>query len=136
MERNLDQLAGTGQRPVLRDHQFYAPGHGNADAFAGVEGIVVVIVFPAVLLGALPSPAQRVEARHRLQPETDLAPTLADGIEREAGTVERPGLLKLRQVILCEIGPPTTTERRIDQLLLHIVRDSPQWHTGPKIQRF
>jgi hypothetical protein len=50
--------------------------------------------------------------------------------------VERPGLLKLREVILGEIGPPTTAERRIDQLLLHIEPDSPQRHTGPKSQRF
>ena len=59
---------------------------------------------PACLPGALPLLAQGVEARHRLQPETDLVPTLANGIEREAGIVERPGLLQLCQVVLGEIG--------------------------------
>ena len=136
MERDLDQLTRTGERPVLRDHQLHASGHWNADALAGVEGIVIVFVLPACLLVALPLPAQGVEARHRLQPEADFAPTLADGIEGEAGIVKRPRLLQLREVVRGEIGPPTTGQRRIDKLLLHVEPDSPQRYPGPKSKRF
>jgi hypothetical protein len=88
------------------------------------------------LLGALPLPAQGVHARHRLQAEAEFAPALADDIEREAGIVERPSLLQLHEVVVGEIGPSATTERRIDQLLLHIEPDSPQRHTGAKSQCF
>ena len=46
------------------------------------------------------------------------------------------GLLQLRQVKVGEIGAPPATERRIDQLLLHIESDSAQRHPGAESQGF